>query len=155
MLGDSLSQIRTENTIRESRDIALVWKPWVTLIVALLTGNRTACSVIGSSLLNTTETDWAKTLNQSGLILGIIQVLHKTFIKKLQTQGSTIVGCGQTRTGRTLRGLIWIWPFRAIHFSTGNTRFTITFNTIHWWFEIHIETFLRMYVSCILSAPAD
>ncbi len=101
MLGDSLSQIHTENMIRVSRDKALVWKPWVTLIVALLTGNRTACSVIGSSLLNTTETDWAKTLNQSGLILGIIQVLHKTFIKK-----STIVGCGQTRTGRTLRGLI-------------------------------------------------
>ncbi len=82
MLGDSLSQIHTENMIRVSRDKALVWKPWVTLIVALLTGNRTACSVIGSSLLNTTETDWAKTLNQSGLILGIIQVLHKTFIKK-------------------------------------------------------------------------
>ncbi len=101
MLGDSLSQIHTENMIRVSRDKALVWKPWVTLIVALLTGNRTACSVIGSSLLNTTETDWAKTLNQSGLILGIIQVLHKTFLKKL-----TIVGYGQTRTGRTLRGLI-------------------------------------------------
>ncbi len=101
MLGDSLSQIHTENMIRVSRDKALVWKPWVTLIVALLTGNRTACSVIGSSLLNTTETDWAKTLNQSGLILGIIQVLHKTFLKK-----RTIVGYGQTRTGRTLRGLI-------------------------------------------------
>lgn len=104
MLGDALSQIRTENTLRVSRDIALVWKPWVTLIVALLTGNRTAYPTIGSSVLNTTETDWAKTLNQSGLILGI-QVLHN-FHKQLQTLGSTIVGCGQTRTGRTLWGLI-------------------------------------------------
>ncbi len=81
----------------------------------------------------------------------------QNFHKQLQTLGSTIVGCGQTRTGRTLWGLIWIWPFRAIHFSIGNTRYS--FNTIYWWFEIHIKTFtfLRMYVqySCILSAPVD